>query len=192
MVAWSWGRRSWRPIACATVFLLILSLGRSVRGPVGSSARLDPATLEPRGYSGDVGRPFEYGVWRGVATTVSSVGYSNDGAGRVIVRKLKFEHPCSAGGCQYSVLRELRGEAPERAQLVREADGWHASFPIRYYSCGKTPTGKWISWPQRTTMIFRFGVDSQTFEARERSYSWAAGCGYGTAEVQWRGWLAES
>jgi hypothetical protein len=177
MVAWSWGRRNWWSIVGVAALLLVLSLSRDRQGPVDSSVGPYAASLEPRGYSGDVGVPPEYGVWRGVDTTVSSVGYSNDHAGRVIVRKLTFDHICSAGGCQYSVLRELARESPERAPLVREADGWHASFPIRYYYCGRTPAGEWISWPQRTTMIFRFGPGRQTLEARERSYSWTAGGG---------------
>jgi hypothetical protein len=188
------GRRRSPWVAFATVILLLLRLVLLGSGRHGALLTAGPpafVTAEPRGYSGDVGVPPDHGVWRGIGTTISSSGYSNEAPGKVIVRVLTVNRVCEQGrSCYFWLLRQLGGESPEGARLTLAPDGWHASFPLRRYSCKRTLTGNWIYWAQHTTMVFRF-VPGGALEARQHAYSWTPGCGYGTSETAWTGTLDE-
>jgi hypothetical protein len=174
--------------------LLLLRLSLSGSGQHDALPMAGPPAFvraEPRGYSGGVGVPPDHGVWRGIGTTISSIGYSTTAPGQVIVRVLAVSRICEPRrSCYFWLSRQLAGQSPEGARLSLAADGWHASFPLRSYSCKRISRGKWIYWAQHTTMIFRFAPGG-SLEARERDYSWAQGCGYGTAETVWRGTLDE-
>jgi hypothetical protein len=184
-------RRPWTvrsAVLTAVMVLLTVGLDQRLRGLLVSGTTLPPAITEVRGFSGDVGTPPDHGAWRGIGTVISSTGYSDSARGQEIVRFLLVGRICeNQRSCHFEITRQLMGEAPESAPLVRESDGWRASFPIRKYSCGQSKDGSWIYWPQHTTMVFRFAPRGGTLEARERDYSWASGCGYGTSETAWTG-----
>lgn len=101
----------------------------------------------------------------------------------IVVHSCAAENPRS---CYYWLWLEVKDEAGASTHLVKEADGWYATFPDRSYTCGHTRTG-WIYRPQHTTIILRFHDGGRAVEGRERTYSWAAGCGYGTSEAELTG-----
>lgn len=183
-------RRSWSlrgAIFAAAMLLVSTGFASRLHRSPGLPLGLPPGITEVHGYSGDVGTPPDHGKWRAVGTTLSTAGYSNDARGKRIIRALIIDRVCDGRSCYFWLWLEVAGEPGASARLVREADGWRATFPVRRYTCRQTPTGSWIYWPQQTTMIFRFPPGGRTLEARQRDYSWAADCGYGTSESEWTG-----
>lgn len=184
-------RRGWtlRGI-CLTVGLIVAAivLHGPNHAPLARVFNVPPPVISGvHGFSGNIGSPPAYGEWNGSETTETSIGYSNSWPGRHVHRTLIVQRECVAKSCRPVLWLELKGEPSESAPLVKESDGWHATFPIRMFTCQQRPDGTWIRWPQHSYMVFRFANGGRVIEARLRDYSWAAGCGYGTSESAWKG-----
>jgi hypothetical protein len=126
------------------------------------------------------------GPWLATATVISSIGYSDDAPGTRYSRAWGIGKVCwpAPRGCQFTLTRQIAGEPAVSAPLVWHPDGWHATFPLRSYSC-RYVGGKWVDWQQQDSMVLVFADGGRTTTVHERRFSEAPACGYGTDTVGW-------
>jgi uncharacterized RDD family membrane protein YckC len=137
------------------------------------------------GFAGNNSQPPLPGGWQAIGTTTSTIGYGGDAVGVQIDRAWTIAQTCApSGGCWFVLTRQLAGEHALSARLVPRPDGWHATFPLRAYTCGST-AGQTIYWQQHSSWVLRFTNAGRTAEASERNFSYTPGCGYGTDTKEW-------
>ena len=138
------------------------------------------------GFAGNNSEPPALGGWQAIGTTTSTIDYgADDAVGMQIDRAWMIAQTCApSGGCWFVLTRQLAGEPALSARLIPQPDGWHATFPLRAYSCGSS-AGQTIYWLQHSSFVLRFTNAGRTAEANERNFSYTPSCGYGTDTREW-------
>jgi hypothetical protein len=151
-----------------------------------------PSIPTPTGFPGDNTQVPMPGSWLAIGRTTSSVGYGNIYVGREIKRWWRIARLCTrAGACSFTLTREVNHARPISSPLIDRSDGWHATFPMRRYPCGETPSGITTYWMEAFIMVVRFTDGGSRAEAHERTYSESPACGYGTATNSWLAFAAK-
>jgi uncharacterized RDD family membrane protein YckC len=166
----------------ATLVATLASVGLLI---VVLHAPSNPQIPAATGFAGNTSERPVPGSWQAIGTTTSAIGYGADPVGEQFDRAWMIARTCTpSGDCSFELTRQLAGEPPLTARLILAPNGWHATFPLRQYSCGSV-AGQTIYWLQHSSWVLRFTNAGRTAEANERNFSYTPACGYGTDTVEW-------
>lgn len=177
-------------LATAVSVLLIVVLANAPGSPQQIAPGVSAGPIQAPAVAGFVGgtsqRPTP-GYWLAHATVTSSVNYPAEPVGSSFPRAWRITRLCMpAGGCtHYQLTRQIAGGGAQVAPLIRQADGWHATFPPLSLPCARQPDGQLVYWLQQTSFVLRFGHGGRTAQASEGNFSSSPGCGSGASTLAW-------
>ncbi|MGN6867768.1 MAG: RDD family protein [Solirubrobacteraceae bacterium] len=142
------------------------------------------------GFAGDSSQAPAVGTWQALGTVTSAQGDAGALPGQEMSRLWKIARVCRARSCSIWLTRQVAGAPSLTAVLSREADGWHARFPNRTYTCAQLG-GQPVTGVLKSTWVLRFTANGTTAEAHERNL-YTPGCGWGTDAVDWTAKLSQT
>jgi hypothetical protein len=143
----------------------------------------DPV-LKPPGFGNQGVDPLP-GMYTALGVVTRTAGYGALYRGLTRQRWWVITRSCYAHqSCTFQLTRQISAGS-QSATLIRQADGWHATFPPEIQPCAER-NGYGVAWREQPVFIIHFSDGGMKAEANERISSAAPHCGSATAVWQWQ------
>ncbi len=179
----------WLLPVCAITATLV-SLGWIAATFHGTGAAAPPDQTVATGFAGGSSQAPASGTWQALGTVTSAQGNAGSVPGQEMTRLWKIARVCRAGSCAIWLTRQIGGAPSVTALLTRKADGWHARFPGRVYTCTQ-PGDQTVIGALKSNWVLTFTADGTVAEAHERNV-YTPGCGWGTDALDWTAKLLQT
>jgi len=149
----------------------------------GTGEAAPPSQTVATGFAGDSSQAPAFGTWQALGTVTSARGNAGSFPGQEMTRLWEIARVCHAGACGIWLTRQVAGAPPLTALLTRQADGWHARFPDRAYTCTQ-PGGQTVTGVLKSDWVLTFTAEGSIAQAHERNV-YTPGCGWGADALDW-------